>query len=130
MHIGYVQIAPTERLFVFEEFFLVVGKSIALIGMLVIVYGAGKSLYLFVQGLLGMSVDINRIRLEFGYSIILGLEFLVAADIIESITKPTYYDIGLLACIVLIRTFLSYFLNKELEQLSPERKDVIKDISK
>lgn len=113
----------------FEEFFLVVGKSIALIGVLVIIYSAGKSIFLFGQGLLGTSIDISRIRLEFGYGIILGLEFLVAADIIESIAKPTYYDIGLLACIVLIRTFLSYFLNKELEQLSPERKEVIKDIS-
>jgi uncharacterized membrane protein len=115
---------------VFEELFLIVGKSIAMIGVVVIVYSASKSVYLFVQGLMGTSVDINRIRLEFGYGIILGLEFLVAADIIESIGKPTYYDIGILASIVLIRTFLSYFLNKELEQLSPEGKETLKDVSK
>lgn len=114
----------------FEEFFSLAARSVALVGVLVLVYSAAKSVYLFVQGATGVSIDINRIRLEFGYGIILALEFLVAADIIESIAKPTYYDIGILACIVLIRTFLSYFLNKELEALTPQRKEAIKDVLK
>lgn len=114
----------------FEEFFSLAARSIALVGVFVLVYSAANSVYLFLRGVAGRSIDINRIRLEFGYGIILALEFLVAADIIESIAKPTYYDIGILASIVLIRTFLSYFLNKELEALVPERKDMIKDVSK
>ena len=75
-------------------------------------------------------MDVNRIRLELGHGIILGLEFIVAADIIESIAKPNYYDIGMLAILVLIRTFLNYFLNMELQELGPEKKEAIQNLSK
>ena len=47
--------------------------------------------------------------------ILLGLEILICADIIESILNPTFHDIIVLASIVVIRTVISYFLNKEIE---------------
>ncbi len=68
------------------------------------------------------ALTINQIRLQLGYGIILGLEFIVAADAVESIVRPDYYDLGILGGLVVIRIFLSYFLNKELEQLSPEER--------
>lgn len=48
-----------------------------------------------------------------GY-ILLSLEILVSAGIIESIIKPTLQDIFQLAALVVIRTIISYFLNKEI----------------
>lgn len=113
----------------FAEIFSFVAQLTAFIGVLIIAYATCKSFYLYVRGMSGESVDINRIRLEFGYSLILALEFVVGADIIESIAKPNYYDLGLLAGLVLIRTFLSYFLNKELENLEPEMKRKVTDVS-
>lgn len=68
-------------------------------------------------------IDFNAIRFRLGHGIILALEFMVGADIIESAINPDYYDLGILASIVAIRTFLSYFLNKELEALSPEQRN-------
>ncbi|ELC8442770.1 DUF1622 domain-containing protein [Clostridium perfringens] len=50
-----------------------------------------------------------------GTYILLGLELLICADIIESILNPTFHDIIVLASIVVIRTVISYFLNKEIE---------------
>ena len=50
-----------------------------------------------------------------GNYILLGLEILICADIIESILNPTFHDIIVLASIVVIRTVISYFLNKEIE---------------
>ena len=50
-----------------------------------------------------------------GTYILLGLEILICADIIESILNPTFHDIIVLASIVVIRTVISYFLNKEIE---------------
>ena len=47
--------------------------------------------------------------------ILLSLEVLVVADIIESVIKPTWTDILKLALIILIRTIISYFLNLEIE---------------
>jgi uncharacterized membrane protein len=45
------------------------------------------------------------------------LEFLIAADIIQTILKPTSQDLIELGGVVLIRVVLSYFLNKEIEAL-------------
>jgi uncharacterized membrane protein len=47
---------------------------------------------------------------------LLGLEFELAADIVRTVVTPTWSDIGQLAAIGLIRTFLNYFLEKDLER--------------
>ena len=47
--------------------------------------------------------------------ILLSLEVLVVADIIESVIKPTWTDILKLAVIIIIRTIISYFLNLETQ---------------
>jgi len=55
-------------------------------------------------------------RYRLGRAIILGLEFLVAADILRTIsTRPTVSEVAVLGGIVLIRTFLSFSLEVELE---------------
>lgn len=55
-------------------------------------------------------------RANLGRGILLGLEILVGADIIATITSPlTWESVGLLGVIVLIRTFLSFSLGCELE---------------
>lgn len=60
---------------------------------------------------------INVIRLDLSRALILGLEFIVAADLIATITAPDYYSVGIVAIIVLIRTVLSYSLNREIAGL-------------
>ena len=59
---------------------------------------------------------------RFGVWLLLGLEFELAADIIGSVISPTWMDIGELGAIAVIRTFLNYFLEKDLEhaEKSPE----------
>ena len=47
--------------------------------------------------------------------LLLGLEFSLAADIITSVISPTWQDIGELGAIAVIRTFLNYFLEHDLE---------------
>lgn len=57
----------------------------------------------------------HTIRLRLGRGILLGLEFLVAADIIHTVAvELTFETVGVLAIIVLIRTFLSFTLEVEL----------------
>src|SRR5215468_2949387 len=59
-------------------------------------------------------------RSDIGRGILLGLEFLVGADIISTITAPlTFESVGLLAAIVAIRTFLSFSLETEVEGCWP-----------
>lgn len=63
-------------------------------------------------------------RRSFGRSILLGLEFLVAADIIRTVTEePSLDNVLVLGMIVLIRTFLSFTLEIELEGRPPWRRE-------
>jgi len=64
---------------------------------------------------------IDNIRLRLGSGITFALELLVAADVIDTLTKPAHlYQMETLQkilLVVVIRTALSYFLNKEIEEL-------------
>ena len=51
---------------------------------------------------------------RFGVWLLLGLQFALAADIGRSVISPSWDDIGHLAAIAAIRTFLSYFLERDL----------------
>ena len=62
-------------------------------------------------------------RANLGRGILLGLELLVGADIISTITAPlTLNTVGLLGLVVLIRTFLSFSLETEIEGCWPWRR--------
>jgi uncharacterized membrane protein len=52
---------------------------------------------------------------RFGMWLLLGLEFELAADIVASVVSPSWQDIGELGAIAVIRTFLNYFLERDLE---------------
>jgi len=63
------------------------------------------------------------VRTVFGRSILLGLEFLVAADIIRTVAvQPSLENVAVLGLIVLIRTFLSFSLQVEIEGRRPLRR--------
>ena len=69
-------------------------------------------------------------RSGIGRTLLLGLEFLVAADIIRTVaTTPTFTSVGVLASIVVIRTFLSWSLQLEIEGRWPWQARGIKDDS-
>ena len=62
----------------------------------------------------------QRARQQMGHAILLGLEVLIIADIVRTITvEPTLESAGILALIVLVRTFLSFSLEIELEGVVP-----------
>lgn len=55
-----------------------------------------------------------KVRQQLGSSLLLGLEFLIAADVIRTVVQPTLEEVGILGGIVAIRTVISYFLHKEM----------------
>lgn len=68
-------------------------------------------------------VNFRKIRQGVGRGILLGLEFLVAADIIHTVAiELTFQSVGVLALIVLVRTFLSFTLEVELTGKWPWQK--------
>lgn len=93
-----------------------VGILIDGFGVLVIFIGVVAASYRYLR--VGrVSVDgFARYRLDLGQGILLGLEILIAADIIRTVAvEPTLKGVSLLGMIVLIRTFLSAALQVELE---------------
>ena len=100
-----------------------VGVAGDLLGVLVIVVGLVLSAAVFVRELLRATLfpDAYRaLRRSLGRSILLGLEILVAADIIRTVAiEPTLESVTVLAGIVAIRTFLSLSLEVEIEGRGP-----------
>ena len=92
-----------------------------------VLVSAGASLEAFVR-LLWMIATVGAthgqrkaIWQRFGMWLLLGLEFELAADIIRSVVSPSWQDLGQLGAIAVIRTFLNYFLEKDLETASRAR---------
>lgn len=106
------------------QFFLTFFQHlVSICGILVILTGVLVALVRYfnyaLHGDLGKeNAPINGIRLHLGRSLILGLEFIVAADLIGTTTTPDYYSLGMLAIIVAIRTLLTFSINRELMLLN------------
>ena len=95
--------------------------GIGVLGVLVIVFGVLGGLLRFVRAEFrsaqGINVDDARKQLRhlLGYYLLLGLEFLIAADIIDTLMKPSLQDLLVLGAIIVIRTVISWSLNAELK---------------
>lgn len=63
------------------------------------------------------------VRLDLGRSLALGLEFLLAADIVRTAVAPTWEDIGRLAAVAVIRTGLNFFLHLDIQEAQASRRD-------
>ena len=63
----------------------------------------------------------KMVWLGFGVWLLLGLEFELAADIVRSAISPSWTQIGQLAAIAVIRTFLNYFLEKDVDKYAEEQ---------
>ena len=102
---------------------------IGIIGVATIVWGVVLSTFRLLK------IEIKRfkqksiyheretLRHQLGSYLLLGLEFLIAADIIATVTHPTLKALAVLGCIVLIRTVISYFLEREVANFSPTQKN-------
>lgn len=62
------------------------------------------------------SHTFEKIRYDLGFHLLLGLEFLIAADIIRTVVRPSLEELAILGGIVTIRTVLSYFLGREISR--------------
>ncbi len=95
-----------------------VAVGIESIAIGIIVVGAITTTLIFLVRVIkeGALDDCYRkFRSDFGKAILLGLEFLIASDIVGTVAVgPTYRDLGVLGLLVLIRTFLSFALELEI----------------
>ena len=106
-----------------ENMLLGVAQFVALVidamAVVIVGYGAVEAFLRLVRSGFAASASHGTrkaIWQRFGVWLLLGLEFELAADIILSVVSPTWEDIGELAAIAAIRTFLNYFLEKDVER--------------
>ena len=113
-----------------SSFETVTSQWIHLVGVGIEVFG----IFIIVAGIIWSSRYIYRRRIvsrydsykiSIGKSLLLGLEVLVAADIVKTIAiELTFASLGLLAGLVLVRTFLSWTLVLEIEGRWPWQRDL------
>lgn len=103
--------------------------TFSIIGGVIIAGGAFFALVSLIKGLLSNRPNnksftytyLDPLRIEFGRYINLGLEFLIAKDVIETMFLPTWTDIGQLFALVVIRTLISYFLMHEIKSIGDRK---------
>ena len=116
--------APPRDLIDAAMHWIATGVEVAGVGIIVV--GTVTATIIFLHSGLatvGWPAAYRRYRANLGRGILLGLELLVAADIIGTVAvTPSFESLGVLAVIVLIRTFLSFSLEVEIEGRWPWRR--------
>ena len=117
-----------RRLMEFKEVVEAVGKTADGLGVAITMLGVVGALIGFAWRAMRPAeppIDAYReLRRNVGRSILLGLELLVAGDIIRTVAiAPTFTSVGVLAVIVAVRTFLSFTLEVELTSRWPWQKE-------
>jgi uncharacterized membrane protein len=86
---------------------------------LLIAVGAVQTLSLLFDPRKPMTIGRKRLAwINFARWLVLALEFELAADVIRTAVSPTWDDIGQLGAIAVIRTFLSFFLERDMKEVA------------
>ncbi|MDX8444460.1 DUF1622 domain-containing protein [Mesorhizobium captivum] len=93
------------------------------IALITVVYGTIEA---FVGALGGMFIpsasdQLRGIWLRYARWLVAGLTFQLAADIVETMTRPEWDEVGRLAAIAAIRTFLNYFLERDMSEVREDQ---------
>jgi len=108
----------------YHDIMELIGTAVDAVGVLIIVIGAVIATVNFAAaGKTDFGIAYRSYRQGLGRAILLGLEFLIAGDIIRTVVvAPTLENVLILALIVIIRTFLSMALQLEVEGRWPWRR--------
>ena len=113
-----VEAGPLEHWLELIVDYIAFGAEIA--AALVIGVAVVQGIFRYLKNLLLPSRDsaeaTESIRLRLGQVLALGLEFTVASDILRTAVAPTRQDILILGAVVLLRTLLNYFLDREIRE--------------
>lgn len=96
--------------------------------MLIILYATLRA-FLQVIRLIAVQGDAGQLRrdiwLHYGRWLVAALTFQLAADIIESSVVPSWEGIGQLGAVAVIRTFLNYFLERDISEIRERQQEAL-----
>lgn len=111
---------PGEKPFILEKIIFILATFLECAALVIIMLACVRALQRLLKRWIQhrQLIDYREvIRLELGLSLALSLEFLLAADIVATAVSPSWDDLGKLAVVAAIRTFLNYFLEQEVAKL-------------
>jgi uncharacterized membrane protein len=104
---------------VFFDIIAFFAQILGIAGSVLIIYGGLKAIVkVLILEVRKGSYTYNIVRRELTDKIVFGLEFLIAADILTTLTTPSQEELINLGVVVVIRTILSYFLTKEATEFA------------
>ena len=98
----------------------VVAQLVEAVAVVLIAYGAAEAFANSCRHFFRHTHDAGwrkALFVRFGIWLLLGLQFALAADIVRSVISPGWNEIGQLAAIAVIRTFLNYFLERDIAEI-------------
>ena len=102
-----------------------VALALEAVAIVVIVVGAVEAVIGIVGAMFrghASNADKRAVWLEFARWLVAGLTFQLAADIVQTTVAPTWDEIGRVAAIAAIRTFLTFFLDRDIDQVRDFRR--------
>lgn len=105
-----------------------ISLAIGSFGVIVIIWGSLVSAIALcsveLKRFRGDNSFVNRaiIRHHLGFYLLMGLEFMIGADIVRTLIRPSLQELAVLGSMVAIRTVISFFLNKEMRTTSGENR--------
>jgi uncharacterized membrane protein len=112
-----------------EHIVEVVATVIGYVGISFIVLGAVLAIIQYIISRFDNKYTTDHVRLTLGTYILIGLEFMVGQDIIETVLHTTMEQLYILGLIVVIRTILDFFLSREMTHLKQHIKEHEKEYS-
>ncbi len=107
-----------------------ISSVISVVSVGVVIYGTCIAMLKFLRNEFGRfrctytMHQVRVLRADLGTYLLLGLEFLIASDILKTIVEPGLHELMILGGIVLLRTVLSFFLDREIRLIEQEAREI------
>jgi uncharacterized membrane protein len=113
-----------------KEILVVAAEIIDIIGVVILLFGFMKILFIYIRteikNILKTPIRLlQQIRCEIGIYILLALDFLIASDIIQTITDLSQEQLIELSVMILLRTAIGYFLGKEVDDIESKTAETV-----
>jgi len=99
-----------------------VAQAVDIVGALIMIWGFVVAVYGFMRALLQKGEperirSLQRVRCSLGLKLVFALELMIISDLLHTIVSRSMEDLIMVGALVLIRTAISFFLNKEIEEI-------------